>query len=190
MHVVVGLGNPGARYAKTRHNAGFMVVDRLAARWSISVDRKQFGALVGDGAIRGERVVLVEPQQFMNVSGQPVASILGYYKVPVERLLVVQDDLDLPAGRLRVRPGGGAGGHNGIKDIARLVPGNFVRVRVGVGRPPEGWATADYVLATMTAAEIAAFEPAVDAAADSVESVLTRGLEPTMNQFNTAPLIQ
>ena len=122
----------------------------------------------------------------MNVSGQPVASILGVYKVPVERLIVVHDDLDLPAGRLRLRAGGGAGGYNGIKDIQRLVPGSFVRIKVGVGRPPEGWSTADYVLAAMSTAEITSLEPAIESAADSVESVLTRGLESTMNHFNTA----
>ncbi len=186
MYVVVGLGNPGARYARTRHNAGFLVIDRLSARWSIPVGRRQFGADLGDGSASGSRIALVKPQQYMNVSGQPVASILGYYKVPVDKLIVVQDDLDLPSGRLRVRPGGGAGGHNGIKDIQRLIPGDFLRVRVGIGRPPEGQVAADYVLSPLSAAELAELDPALDAAADSVESVLTRGLEATMNQYNTS----
>jgi len=120
MHLVVGLGNPGARYAKTRHNVGFLVVDELARRWGCAVDRAQFGADVGAGRLPGgqEPVVLCKPQSFMNLSGQPVSSLKGYYKVELPQVVVVHDDVDLPFGDIRVKVGGGHGGHNGLRDLA------------------------------------------------------------------------
>jgi PTH1 family peptidyl-tRNA hydrolase len=187
MHLVVGLGNPGARYARTRHNVGFLAVERIAARAGASVEKKLYGALVGDGALSGSKVMFAMPQQFMNLSGQPVASILGFYKIPMPELIVVHDDMDIPFGRLRVRVGGGHGGHNGIRDIHRLVGTDFVRVRVGVGRPPEQMDPADWVLAPWSSAEAAALDPLLDAAADAVESVVRVGVTKTMNTFNAAP---
>jgi PTH1 family peptidyl-tRNA hydrolase len=124
------------------------------------------------------------PQQYMNVSGQPTASLLGYFKVPAAEMVVVHDDLDLPLGRLRVRVGGGHGGHNGVKDIQRTCGGDFVRVRMGVGRPPPAWDPADYVLSSFTAAEASAVEEMVESAADAVESVVREGVTATMNRFN------
>lgn len=186
MQLAVGLGNPGARYARTRHNVGFLVVERLAARAGVSVEKKLFGALVGDGSLAGAKVMFAMPQQFMNVSGQAIASILGFYKIPKESLIVVHDDMDLPFGRLRVRVGGGHGGHNGIRDIHRLVGQDFVRVRVGVGRPPEKMDPADYVLSVWTPAESRDLDSLVDTAADAVESVVRVGATQTMNVFNAA----
>jgi PTH1 family peptidyl-tRNA hydrolase len=186
MHLVVGLGNPGARYVRTRHNVGFLVVERLAARVGGAVERKLFGALVADWARGDDRALLALPQQFMNLSGQPVASLLGFYKVPLERLVVVHDDMDLPAGRLRVRVGGGHGGHNGIRDIQRLLGAAFVRVRIGIGRPPEPMDPADYVLGAWTPAESAGLDTLLDTAADAVESILRNGVIKTMNTFNAA----
>lgn len=186
MHLVVGLGNPGARYARNRHNAGFLVASRVAERAASTVDRKQFGALVADASVRGKRVAVVLPQGFMNVSGQPVASVAGYYKVPVADTIVVHDDMDLPFGRLRVRVGGGHGGHNGVRDIQRALGADFVRVRVGVGRPPAEWDPADYVLANWTAEESAGLDAVVDRAADAVESVVGDGVTVAMNKFNAA----
>lgn len=185
MHLVVGLGNPGARYARTRHNVGFRVVERLATRSGASVEKKLFGALVGDVAIGGKKATLAMPQQFMNVSGQPTASLLGYYKVAAADLIVIHDDLDLPLGRLRVRVGGGHGGHNGVKDIQRACGADFVRVRMGVGRPPAPWDPADYVLANFTPAEDPSVETMLDSAADAVESVVREGVTATMNRFNS-----
>jgi PTH1 family peptidyl-tRNA hydrolase len=185
MHLVVGLGNPGTRYAATRHNVGFRVVERLAARSGEKVERKLFGALVGDAMLGGKKAALAMPQQYMNVSGQPTASLLGFYKVPASEMVVVHDDLDLPLGRLRVRVGGGHGGHNGIRDIQRTCGSEFVRVRMGVGRPPPEWDTADYVLSTFTAAESSAVEAMVEHAADAVESVVREGVAATMNRFNS-----
>jgi PTH1 family peptidyl-tRNA hydrolase len=187
LNLVVGLGNPGARYAKTRHNVGFLVVDRIARRAGTTVERKLFGALVGDAQVGGKRAVLAMPQQYMNVSGQPTVSIQGFYKVPLADVVVVHDDMDLPFGRLRVRVGGGHGGHNGVKDIARACGAEFVRVRVGVGRPPPPMDPADYVLAAWTPAESAGLETVVDTAADAVESVVRDGLVKSMNTFNAAP---
>ena len=146
MHLVLGLGNPGRRYQKTRHNAGFLVVDRLGGRWGGAVDRKQMGALVRSVDIDGRPVLLAKPQSFMNRSGQPAASLRGYYRV-TEDVVVVHDDVDIPFGQVRVKKGGGSGGHNGLRDIKQHfgdLP--FLRVRVGVSRPPTGGDTIDHVL--------------------------------------------
>ncbi len=184
MHLVVGLGNPGTRYARTRHNVGFRVVERLASRAGATVEKKLFGALVGDAVLGGRKAALAMPQQFMNVSGQPTASLLGYYKVAASDLVVIHDDMDLPLGRLRVRVGGGHGGHNGIRDIQRTCGAEFVRIRMGVGRPPPQWDPADYVLSTFTAEEEPSLLSMVEAAADAAESVVRDGVASTMNRFN------
>jgi PTH1 family peptidyl-tRNA hydrolase len=188
MYLVVGLGNPGTRYAGTRHNVGFLVADRLARRAGQTVDRKQFGALVADVSLRGHRTIVAKPQQFMNLSGQPVASILGYYKVPPTGLAVVHDDMDLPFGRLRLRVGGGHGGHNGVRDIQQHVKADFLRVKLGVGRPPPEWSDpADYVLSNWSPAEASDLDGVLDQAADAVEAFLADGAERAMNRFNAAP---
>ncbi len=185
MWFVVGLGNPGRSYEKTRHNAGFLVVDRLAERWGIRCDKKQLGALVGDGAIRHERSVLMKPQGFMNRSGQPTRSILGFYKSEVGDMVVVHDDLDLPFGTVRLKKGGGHGGHNGLRDLHKhFGGGDYHRVRFGIGRPPEGWDPADYVLGKWSPGEQDGLPSAVDLAADAVELLLTQGLTVAMNTFH------
>lgn len=186
MHLVVGLGNPGAKYAKTRHNVGFRVVERLAERSGTTVEKKLFGALVGDATLGGKRALLAMPQQYMNLSGQPVVSLQGYYKVPLANVVVIHDDMDLPVGRLRVRVGGGAAGHNGVKDITRACGPDTVRVRLGVGRPPPEWDVADYVLSPFTPAEEAEVLSLLETAADAVESVVKDGVEATMNRFNAS----
>ena len=187
MLVVVGLGNPGPRYVETRHNVGFRVVERLGRRWGVPLTRSWQGSILGEGQIAGQKTLLVMPQQFMNCSGQPVGAILGFYKVTASSLIVVHDDMDLPLGRLRVRLGGGHGGHNGLRDIQRLVTESFVRVKVGIGRPPSDWDPADYVLGTWTEEERAALDQVLDNAADAVESLSASGLERTMNRFNPNP---
>jgi PTH1 family peptidyl-tRNA hydrolase len=184
--VVVGLGNPGARYRRTRHNVGFRIVDALGRRWRVEVAREAHQALVGESRRDGERVLLVKPQTFMNASGEAVASLQRYYRFSPERLVVVQDDVDLPLGRVRIRAGGGAGGHRGITSIiAALDDAGFARVKVGVGRPPAGWETADYLLAPPAAAEeAAALEAAEERGGDGVELVLAEGLARAMNRIN------
>jgi PTH1 family peptidyl-tRNA hydrolase len=185
MHLIVGLGNPGNRYENTRHNAGFLVIDRLADRWGVSVEKKQLGALVGTARIGSQSVVFAKPQSFMNRSGQPVASLLGYYKVEPVNLIVVHDELDLELGRVKLKLGGGHGGHNGIRDIkAQLGKRDFSRVRFGVSKAPEGWDTANYVLGKWPSSDQSVVKSAVDQAADAVESIVRDGLESAMNHFN------
>ena len=184
MWIVVGLGNPGRRYAATRHNIGFDVIENLANRWSIPAEGKQLGSLVGSGSICNEKTVLVRPQSYMNRSGQPVRSIMGYYKREVERVVVIHDELDLPFGRVQLKRGGGHGGHNGLRDVAKHGARETIWVRVGVGRPPDGWDTADYVLGKWSDSEKGQVGQVVDRASDAVEAVLRDGLETAMNQFN------
>jgi PTH1 family peptidyl-tRNA hydrolase len=187
MHLVVGLGNPGARYERTRHNAGFLVVDRLASRAGVGVERKQHGALVESARLDGNPVVFAKPQTFMNLSGQAVASLRGYYKVADDAVVVIHDDVDLPFGDVRVKKGGGHGGHNGLRDLNQKIGQTYVRVRFGVGRPPEGWDTADFVLANFTADEEAQLPALVDEAAAAVGLVVSRGVDAAMNQINRRP---
>jgi PTH1 family peptidyl-tRNA hydrolase len=183
--MVVGLGNPGRRYESTRHNVGFLVVDELARRWGINPDaKKQFGALVGDGSVGKTRTLLCRPQNFMNRSGQPARSVAGYYSVEPDAVVAIHDDLDLPYGTVRCKRGGGHGGHNGLRDMISHMGKDFLRVRCGVGRPPEGWETAAYVLGKWSTDEKAGLEPFVGEAADAVESVLDQGIEKAMNTFN------
>jgi len=186
--LVVGLGNPGGRYARTRHNAGFMVIDRLAQRWGASVERKQFKALVDRARVGTADVVLCKPQTFMNLSGDAVASLRGYYKVDPEEVLVVHDDVDLDLGDVRLKKGGGHGGHNGLRDLQKKLGTNgFGRVRFGVSRPPTGWDTADYVLARFSDDEARQLEDSIDRAADAVEAALAEGLQGAMQRVNTRP---
>ena len=186
MKVVVGLGNPGRRYERTRHNVGVLVVERLAERWGFSASqRSQLGASVGDGNIRHERALLAMPQSFMNRSGHPVASLAGYYKLPPEEVTVVHDDLELAFGEVRCKSGGGHGGHNGLRDVHKHLGSGFSRVRVGVGRPPDGWDVADYVLGKWSPEEAASLDGVLDTAADAVETILTDGIVSAISQFDS-----
>ena len=189
MRLVVGLGNPGRKYAQTRHNVGFKVLDSLSHRWNIPAEGKQLGSLVGAGRIGDAKVLLTRPQSFMNRSGQPVRSLMGYFKTDPEHVVVVHDDLDLPFGRIQLKKGGGHGGHNGLRDLNKHVGADYVRVRVGVGRPPEGWDVADYVLGKWDDHELAQVDDVVGQACDAVESILRDGLEPAMNTFNVRPSV-
>ena len=162
-----------------------MVVDRLARRWAVDCSKSQFGALVGEGRIGQEKAVVAKPQSFMNRSGTPTRSLLAFYKATVERLIVVHDEVDLPFSSVRLKKGGGHGGHNGLRDLNRHLEDNgYYRVRVGVGRPPEGWDTADYVLGRFHAEERQDLDHLVDQAADAVERLIADGLEAAMNQFH------
>jgi peptidyl-tRNA hydrolase, PTH1 family len=187
VHLVVGLGNPGRRYASTRHNVGFDVAERLAERWSFGGSTDRFGSLVADGRIADQRAAIAQPQKFMNCSGGPVAALASFYKIAPDHTVVVHDEVDLPFGQVRVKAGGGHGGHNGLRDLVQHFSAAFLRVRVGVGRPPEGWDTADYVLGKWTSAEQLALPAVVDAAADAVEAVIQDGAAAAMNRFNVRP---
>ena len=185
MKLVVGLGNPGKRYQRTRHNLGFLVVDRLAKQKDLTLKQKVGDALVAESARNGEQIVLAKPQTFMNHSGLAVRELLGKYRGTAEDLLVVYDDLDLPFGRIRIRPQGSAGGHRGIKSILESLAGApFCRVRVGIGRPPEGMDAVDYVLEPFNSAESGELSELIDRAAAAVECVLRDGVRRAMELFN------
>lgn len=181
-HIVVGLGNPGREYVTSRHNVGFMVVERLAARWCIALVPAP-GMLVGRGRIRGIQTVLAKPQTFMNRSGEALAALVG--PPGSTTMMVVHDDIDLPARRLRIRQDGGAGGHRGVDSIIEHIGPDFDRMKIGVGRPTAGTSAADYVLAPMTAAELRAWDSVIERAADASEVWLAQGVERAMSRYNT-----
>lgn len=184
--LVVGLGNPGSQYEQTRHNVGFQVVDELAERCQVPIQRLKFRALTNLAALGGERALLMKPVTYMNLSGEAVQEAAVFYKVPPERILVISDEVALPPGRIRVRRGGSAGGHNGLKNIiAHLGSDQFPRVRLGVGQKPHpDYDMADWVLGKPQGEERTAVEAAVVRAADAVECLLAKGLEEAMNRFN------
>lgn len=190
MKLVVGLGNPGAEYAETRHNAGFRIVERLAERHGIALGReRRFHGRYGEGRVRGVAAGILEPLTFMNLSGRAVAAAVSELAIEdlAADLLVAYDDLDLPFGRLRIRPGGGAGGHNGLADVQdRLRRSDFPRLRFGIGRPPPGEDPVAYVLAPFDDAERASLDARLDAAADAAEAVLLEGVARAMNRWNAA----
>ncbi len=148
MHLIVGLGNPGAKYAHTRHNVGFDVLEVLSQKLHIAIDRKKSQAYVGEGSYNGEKIALARPQTYMNLSGDSVQSLVHWYKIPLDSLLVIYDDIDLPLGKLRLRASGSAGTHNGMRSIIDCLgqQQEFPRLRVGVGAKPDGWELADWVL--------------------------------------------
>jgi len=187
--LVVGLGNPGRRYASNRHNIGFRCVDYLAREHGIAVDRRRFQCKIGTGQIRGVQVVLAKPRTFMNLSGEAVARLTGYYRAAPSDLVVIYDDLDLPLGRLRIRERGGAGGHNGMKSIiSQLGTQEFVRVRVGAAplreHSPDETKTAHFVLSDFTREEKSAVADLLPTVAEAVECLLTEGIAAAMNRFN------
>lgn len=185
---MVGLGNPGADYAHTRHNIGFVVVSLLAARWGASPQLAAPDALVAEARLLDQQVCLLWPQAFMNRSGTPVASFCAATACPPERVLVVHDDLDLPFGLVRCKSRGGHGGHNGLRDLIGVLGRDFPRVRVGIGRPPPGVGAADHVLGRWSPAESEHLERCVQRAADAAEMVLTEGAAAAMNLFNARQL--
>lgn len=190
MHLIVGLGNPGTQYERTRHNAGFMAIDRAARAFAPSGPwRQRFGAEALEASILGERALLVKPMRFMNCSGQAVAEALAFYKIDRPRLLVVVDDYALPLGQLRLRQAGSSGGHNGLRDIERaLGDQSFARLRLGIDPPPPQYADpADWVLARFSDAEMKALDPALDRAKDAIATFIKHGLPQAMNQFNAPP---
>jgi PTH1 family peptidyl-tRNA hydrolase len=184
--LVVGLGNPGTEYAGTRHNAGFFAADLLAQRMSAKFKAHKGRALVVEGRLAGKSVLLAKPTSYMNDSGGPVTSLANFFKVPVAQIVAIHDELDLEFGQLRVKLGGGDNGHNGLKSMRRsLGSGEFLRVRFGIGRPPGRLSPADFVLREFGPLERKELPLLVDRTADAVESLLTVGLEPTQNAFNS-----
>lgn len=187
MRLLVGLGNPGPQYRETRHNVGFEVIDEVARRWRVDGWRERFHALVAKTSHGGEAAVLAKPVTFMNLSGEAVAGIAGFYKIDPADVLLVTDDAALPLGRLRVRRSGSDGGHNGLKSVTQhLGTQAFPRLRIGVGRGDARRDLADHVLGRFEADERSAVEAAVLRAADAVEAFVAEGIERMMNAFNAA----
>lgn len=185
-YLIVGLGNPGSQYEATRHNVGFRAVAKLAANVGAKIDRAKFQALTCQATVAGHRVLLMQPQTYMNNSGLAVRQAADFYRIPPERVLVLFDDIDLDVGRLRIRGKGSAGGHNGIKSIiASLHSQDFPRIKIGVGaKPHPDYDLADWVLSRFTAQELKSLDPAIDRAAEAVETVLKEGIERAASRYN------
>ena len=186
MYIIAGLGNPGTQYMGTRHNAGFSVIDALADQYNISVDTQKHKGMIGKGMIEGEKVILVKPMTYMNLSGESVRELVNYYKAdPESELIVVYDDISLAPGQIRIRKKGSAGGHNGIKNIiANLGTDRFMRVKVGVGEKPKNWDLADYVLSPFTKDERPLVNLAIEHAAKAIEQMLNGDVDAAMNEYN------
>jgi PTH1 family peptidyl-tRNA hydrolase len=188
MKVVVGLGNPGDKYAGTRHNVGFDVVYELAKRWSADRPRKRFEAECSEAVFGGEKVLLVQPQTYMNISGRSVGLLVKFFQLPLTDVLIVCDDLNLPLGQLRLRAAGSAGGQKGLLSLLQVLGTEALpRLRLGIDRPPPGQDSAAYVLAKFPKSEQEIVDRTVNRAADAVECWITRGLDAAMNQANAGP---
>jgi PTH1 family peptidyl-tRNA hydrolase len=191
MHLIVGLGNPGAEYARTRHNIGWMVLDELARRHALAFDKKQSHAKVAAGFFGPNKILLAKPQTYMNLSGKSVAGLMNFYRVERSQVLVICDDLNLPPGKLRLRANGSDGGQNGLKSVAQMIGSrDYARLRFGIGTPPEEErrerGTAAYVLRPFLAEEASLIEAQISRACDCVETFVSQGVETAMNQFNVA----
>ncbi|EMY5508905.1 aminoacyl-tRNA hydrolase [Bacillus wiedmannii] len=186
MKLIVGLGNPGREYELTRHNIGFMAIDELAKRWNISLNEQKFKGIFGAGFVNGEKVILLKPLTYMNLSGESIRPIMDYYKIDVEDFVVLYDDLDIPVGKLRLRMKGSAGGHNGVKStISHLGTQEFQRIRMGIDRPKNGMKVVDYVLGRFTSEEIPDVSHSIEKAADACEEWLNKPFLQIMNTFNS-----
>lgn len=185
MYLIAGLGNPTKEYDKTRHNVGFSVIDVLSDKYRIDVSEKKHKALCGRGIIEGQKVILVKPQTFMNLSGESIREVVDYYKIEAEDIIIIYDDISLEPGQLRIRLKGSAGGHNGIKNIiSHLGSQEFPRIKVGVGEKPPRMDLADYVLSRFSKEEQPLMEDAFKEAAEAAVMMMTDGAEKAMNHFN------
>ena len=183
--MIVGLGNPGAEYRETRHNFGFMVLDALADRWSLPLKKIKFKAIIAEGKFNGQKIILAKPLTYMNESGRAVAPLLKFFKCPVENMLVIHDDLDLPLGTLRVRPSGHSAGQRGIESISQLLgTTEFPRMRLGISRPPGQMDPKDYVLKKFLPNEEELKKMVINHAQEAVETFVIEGLVAAMNKYN------
>ncbi|MEZ6093296.1 MAG: aminoacyl-tRNA hydrolase [Pirellulaceae bacterium] len=188
MKAIVGLGNPGKKYEGTRHNIGFECIRRLADRWGVSRFQSKFNAEFADANVNGQRVLLVFPLTYMNLSGDAVKPLMDFFRLPLSELLVICDDLALPPGKIRLRAKGSSGGQKGLKNICeRLKSEEISRLRIGIGETPENWQTPDYVLSKFSPIERETIDNALDRSVQAVESWMTTGIVATMNRFNSEP---
>ena len=186
IYVIAGLGNPGSKYESTRHNVGFNTIDYLSEKFGIKVNKIKHKALVGDGTINGERVLLVKPQTFMNLSGESIREVVEWYKLPTTRLIVIYDDIDLPIGRVRIRPKGSSGTHNGMRSVIyQLQSDDFPRIRIGIDKAPEGWDLADFVLSKFGPEDRKAINESIEKAGEAAAAIVSAGVNTAMNKYNT-----
>jgi len=184
VYIIVGLGNPGKKYELTRHNVGFDAIDRLAEKHGIAVTKMKYKALIGEGNIAGEKVILVKPQTYMNLSGETVMNICQFYQLPMEQLIVIYDDIDTDFAKLRIRMKGSAGTHNGMRHIIYLLQkDDFPRIRIGIGKS-DRLALKDYVLQKFNKEEMVTISETIDRAAQVAETIISSGIEIAMNRFN------
>lgn len=186
MYIIAGLGNPGRKYENTRHNTGFMVIDEAAGKYNINVTEKKHNALIGKGFIGGQKVILVKPQTYMNLSGESIREVIDYYKIDEKsELIIISDDISLEAGAIRIRKRGSAGGHNGLKNIIlHLGHDEFQRIRMGVGEKPQEYELIDYVLGRFGEEESKLMAKSVKEAAEAIEVMIAEGSDAAMNRFN------
>ena len=185
VYLVAGLGNPGRKYAHTRHNAGFMAIDALSTKYGIEVNRSKFDVEYGRGRIDGVEVILARPQAYMNRSGPPLRQLADYFRIQCEALVVIHDDIDLAFERLKIKEKGGDGGHKGIRSLIQAFGGDqFARLRVGVGRSQTGADVSDHVLSTFSRGEKAALKPLLQTAVEAIETILCKGTIEGMNRYN------
>ena len=186
MYLIAGLGNPDLKYAATRHNVGFEAVIRMHDEFKFTPERAKFQAMISQGTIGGEQCILCRPMTYMNNSGIAIQAVADFYKIPVDHIIVMYDDVALPFGQLRLRKGGSAGGHNGMKSIiSHLSSQEFPRVRIGVGAKPEGWDLADYVLGKFTPEEVPVIRDTIAHAAEATEAIVAKGMDKAMNLYNS-----
>ena len=185
MYVIAGLGNPGQKYENTRHNMGFITVDQLAIKHDIKVDKLKFKALVGEGRIAGQKVLLVKPQTYMNLSGESIRQVMHFYKLDPEKLIVIYDDIDIELGALRIRKFGSAGTHNGMKSVVyQLQSDRFPRIRIGIGSQKKG-DLVDFVIGGFSKEEVPVLEETVTKAVSAIECILAEDVDIAMNRYNT-----
>lgn len=185
MYLIVGLGNPEPEYSRTRHNMGFDVINEIAKRQEIELSRTKFNGIYGSGIVEEEKVILLKPQTFMNLSGQCIKTFMDFYKIPIENVLVIYDDIDVEIGSIKLRKKGGPGTHNGAKSVVHeLVSEDFPRIRVGIGKPVDEYDAIDYVIGQVEEETYEKLKVGIDKAADAVEEFLKNGIDNAMNKFN------
>lgn len=185
MYLIIGLGNPEPEYAQTRHNMGFDVVNQLSKKYQITLNKNKYQAIYGTGIIEGEKVILIKPQTYMNLSGKAVKQFVDFYKTPLENVLVIYDDMDTEVGKIRIRAKGGAGSHNGMKSIVTELQSTvFPRIRVGIGKPKEQFDRINYVIGNIPTEEYIKLQEAVMLATEAVPYYLLNGIDIAMNKYN------
>lgn len=185
MYLIVGLGNPEPEYSKTRHNMGFDVINKIAKKYEIDLSRTKFNGLYGSGNIEGEKVILLKPQTYMNLSGQAIKPFIDFYKIPLENVLVIYDDMDVEIGNIKMRKKGGPGTHNGAKSVVHeLASEEFPRIRVGIGKPVDEYDAIDYVIGKLEEEQYNALEKGIEKAAEAISYYIIKGIDLAMNKYN------